>query len=83
MREILKTIYDEAIEVAFPLEYRYVSPEDPWLSMAYGEEPHATISYIGQPSRTINLISIVSNQFLENMVEDLIGARCIALVTMS
>tara|TARA_X000001036_G_scaffold130758_1_gene123630 strand:- start:564 stop:1943 length:1380 start_codon:yes stop_codon:yes gene_type:complete len=44
VREILKTIYDEAIEVAFPLEYRYVSPEDPWLSMAYGEEPHATIS---------------------------------------
>ena len=44
VREILKTIYDEAIDVAFPLEYRYVSPEDPWLSMAYGEEPHATIS---------------------------------------
>ena len=44
VREILKTIYDEEIDVAFPLEYRYVSPEDPWLSMAYGEEPHATIS---------------------------------------
>ena len=44
VREILKTIYDEAIDVDFPLEYRYVSPEEPWLSMAYGEEPHATIS---------------------------------------
>jgi FAD-linked oxidoreductase len=44
VREILRTIYDEAIEVAFPLEFRYVSPEDPWLSMAYGDEPHATIS---------------------------------------
>ena len=44
VREILKTIYDEAIDVAFPLEYRYVKPESPWLSMAYGDEPHATIS---------------------------------------
>ena len=44
VREILKTIYDEAIDVAFPLEFRYVSQEDPWLSMAYGDEPHATIS---------------------------------------
>lgn len=44
VREILKTIYDQAIDVAFPLEYRYVSPDDPWLSMAYGDEPHATIS---------------------------------------
>ncbi|MBT8147670.1 MAG: FAD-binding protein [Gammaproteobacteria bacterium] len=44
VREILRTIYDQAIDVAFPLEFRYVSPEDPWLSMAYGDEPHATIS---------------------------------------
>ena len=44
VREILKTIYDEAIDVAFPLEYRYVKPESPWLSMAYGDEPHAAIS---------------------------------------
>ncbi len=44
VREILRTIYDQAIEVAFPLEFRYVSPEEPWLSMAYGDEPHATIS---------------------------------------
>ena len=28
VREILKTIYDEAIDVDFPLEYRYVSPEE-------------------------------------------------------
>ena len=34
----------EKIDVAFPLEFRYVSQEDPWLSMAYGDEPHATIS---------------------------------------
>jgi len=44
VREILKTIYDQAIDVSFPLEYRYVSPEDPWLSMAFGDHPHATIS---------------------------------------
>lgn len=44
VREILKTIYDQAIDVAFPLEYRYVSADDPWLSMAFGDEPHATIS---------------------------------------
>ncbi|GIS50688.1 MAG: hypothetical protein Ct9H90mP25_1220 [Gammaproteobacteria bacterium] len=39
-----KNNIDEAIDVDFPLEYRYVSPEEPWLSMAYGEGPHATIS---------------------------------------
>lgn len=44
LREILKTIYDQEIDVFFPLEYRYVGGEDPWLSMAYGDEPHATIS---------------------------------------
>ena len=44
VREILKTIYDQGIEVSFPLEYRYVGAEDPWLSMAYGDHPHATIS---------------------------------------
>jgi len=44
LREILKTIYDEAIEVVFPLEYRYVSGDETWLSMSYGSEPHATIS---------------------------------------
>ncbi len=44
VREILKTIYDQAIDVDFPLEYRYVGAEDPWLSMAYGDHPHATIS---------------------------------------
>ena len=26
------------------MEFRYVSQEDPWLSMAYGDELHATIS---------------------------------------
>ena len=44
LREILKTIYDQAIDVNFVLEYRYVGADDDWLSMAYGGHPHATIS---------------------------------------
>jgi FAD/FMN-containing dehydrogenase len=44
LREILKTIYDQKIDVLFPLEYRYVSADDNWLSMSYGDHPHATIS---------------------------------------
>lgn len=44
LREILQTIYDQAIDVNFVLEYRYVSADDDWLSMSYGEHPHATIS---------------------------------------
>lgn len=44
LREILRTIYDEAIDVNFVLEYRYVSADDDWLSMSYGDHPHATIS---------------------------------------
>ena len=44
LREILKTIYDEAIDVQFVLEYRYVGADDDWLSMSYGDHPHATIS---------------------------------------
>ena len=44
LREILKTIYDEAIDVQFVLEYRYVSADQDWLSMSYGDHPHATIS---------------------------------------
>ena len=44
LREILKTIYDQAIDVNFVLEYRYVGADDDWLSMAYGDNPHATIS---------------------------------------
>lgn len=44
LREILRTIYEKEIDVVFPLEYRYVSGDDVWLSMSYGKEPHATIS---------------------------------------
>ncbi|MEX0962846.1 MAG: D-arabinono-1,4-lactone oxidase [Pseudohongiellaceae bacterium] len=44
LREILKTIYDQQIEVNFVLEYRYVGADDDWLSMSYGDHPHATIS---------------------------------------
>lgn len=44
LREILQTIIDQEIDVAFPLEYRYVSGDDLWLSMSYGAEPHAAIS---------------------------------------
>lgn len=44
LREILRTIYEQEIDVLFPLEYRYVSADDNWLSMSYGDHPHATIS---------------------------------------
>ncbi|GJM14289.1 MAG: oxidoreductase [Pseudohongiella sp.] len=44
VREILQTIFDKEIDVVFPLEYRYVSGDDCWLSMSQGVEPHATIS---------------------------------------
>ncbi len=44
LREILRTIYEQEIDVLFPLEYRYVSGDDNWLSMSYGDHPHATIS---------------------------------------
>ena len=44
LREILKTIYDEKIDVQFVLEYRYVGADQDWLSMSYGDHSHATIS---------------------------------------
>ncbi len=44
LREILKTISDREIDVVFPLEYRYVSRDDTWLSMSSGHEDHAAIS---------------------------------------
>lgn len=44
LREILKTISDKKIDVVFPLEYRYVSRDDTWLSMSSGHEDHAAIS---------------------------------------
>jgi len=44
LKEILKTISDKKIDVVFPLEYRYVSRDDTWLSMSSGHEDHAAIS---------------------------------------
>ncbi len=44
LREILKTIIDNEVDVVFPLEYRYVKRDDTWLSMSSGEEDHAAIS---------------------------------------
>jgi FAD-linked oxidoreductase len=44
LREILKTIIDKKVDVVFPLEYRYVSHDDTWLSMSSGDEDHAAIS---------------------------------------
>ncbi|MFT4799800.1 MAG: FAD/FMN-containing dehydrogenase, partial [Candidatus Azotimanducaceae bacterium] len=44
LREILKTVIDKKVDVVFPLEYRYVSHDDTWLSMCAGHEDHAAIS---------------------------------------
>ncbi|HIG40239.1 MAG: D-arabinono-1,4-lactone oxidase [bacterium] len=44
LREILQTVADKKIDVVFPLEYRYVSRDDTWLSMSSGHEDHAAIS---------------------------------------
>ncbi len=44
LREILQTIADRKIDVVFPLEYRYVSRDETWLSMSSGHEDHAAIS---------------------------------------
>lgn len=44
LREILYTIIEKAVDVVFPLEYRYVKRDDTWLSMSSGEEDHAAIS---------------------------------------
>ena len=43
LREILRTIDEQNIDVAFPLEYRYVAGDDLWLSMFSGG-PRASIS---------------------------------------
>ena len=44
LREVLRTIIDKEVDVVFPLEYRYVSRDDTWLSMSSGDEDHAAIS---------------------------------------
>jgi FAD-linked oxidoreductase len=38
LREILSVIADEAIDVVFPLEYRYIKGDDLWLSMFTGHD---------------------------------------------
>lgn len=44
LQEVLRTIEQKRIDVVFPLEYRYVAPDDTWLSMSSGHEGHAAIS---------------------------------------
>jgi FAD-linked oxidoreductase len=44
LREVLRTIRDQEIDVVFPLEYRYVRRDDTWLGMSAGDEDHAAIS---------------------------------------
>ena len=38
LREILSTIEKEGVDIAFPLEYRYVKGDDIWLSMFNGRD---------------------------------------------
>ena len=38
LREILQTIESQSIDIAFPLEYRYVKGDDVWLSMFSGRD---------------------------------------------
>ncbi len=44
LREILATIKNKAVDVLFPLEYRYVRRDSTWMGMSSGEEDHAAIS---------------------------------------
>jgi len=44
LREVLKTIIEQEVDVVFPLEYRYVKRDDTWLSMSAGHEDHTAIS---------------------------------------
>jgi FAD-linked oxidoreductase len=44
LREILRAILERQIDVVAPLEYRYVAPDDAWLSMNSGEEARVAIS---------------------------------------
>lgn len=44
LREVLRTIKDMAIDVVFPLEYRYVRRDDTMIGMSSGDEDHAAIS---------------------------------------
>lgn len=44
LREVLRTIREQEIDVVFPLEYRYVRRDDTWIGMSTGDEDHAAIS---------------------------------------
>jgi len=44
LREVLKTIREQEIDVVFPLEYRYVRRDDTWIGMSTGDKDHAAIS---------------------------------------
>tara|TARA_B100001105_G_C22255724_1_gene384545 strand:- start:161 stop:838 length:678 start_codon:yes stop_codon:yes gene_type:complete len=44
LQEILALIIDKAVDVVFPLEYRYVCRDDTMLGMSSGDEDHAAIS---------------------------------------
>jgi len=44
LREVLRTISEQEVDVVFPLEYRYVKRDDTWLGMSSGDEDHAAIS---------------------------------------
>lgn len=44
LREVLRTISEQEVDVVFPLEYRYVQRDDTWLGMSSGDEDHAAIS---------------------------------------
>ncbi len=44
LREVLRTIIDNEVDVVFPLEYRYVRRDDTWIGMSAGDHDHAAIS---------------------------------------
>jgi len=44
LREVLRAIIDNEVDVVFPLEYRYVRRDSTWLGMSSGDEDHAAIS---------------------------------------
>lgn len=44
LREVLRAIIDNEVDVVFPLEYRYVRRDDTWIGMSAGDHDHAAIS---------------------------------------
>ncbi len=51
VREVLRTIEKEQIDVGFPLEVRTVAGDDSWLSMSSGSDAHVAISIHRQAGR--------------------------------